>query len=52
MILVATEDGVYREDGGLFCCRWLAVYDILEDLVCAHGESRPTNPSGPIHLLA
>ncbi len=35
MILVATEDGVYREDGGLFCCRGLAVYDILEDLVCA-----------------
>ncbi len=35
MILVAAEDGVYREDGGLFCCRGLAVYDILEDLVCA-----------------
>jgi hypothetical protein len=26
---------VYREDGGLFCCMWLAVYDTLEDLVCA-----------------
>jgi hypothetical protein len=26
---------VYREDGGPFCFRWLAVYDILEDLVCA-----------------
>jgi hypothetical protein len=35
MILVATEDGVYREDGGLFCCRGLAVYDMPEDLVCA-----------------
>ncbi len=34
MIIVATEYGVYREDGGLFCCRWLAVYDILKDLVC------------------
>lgn len=26
---------MYREDGGLFCCMWLAVYDTLEDLVCA-----------------
>jgi len=35
MILIATESGVYGEDGKLFCCRGLAVQDLLEDLVCA-----------------
>ncbi len=34
MILAATLDGVYHEEG-LFCCRGLAVNDLLDDLVCA-----------------